>query len=171
VPRSIPAEALYDACVAGDTAAVSRLPSGGTQLNLSGPDFQHPASNTTPLIAAAASGHTDIMRMLLARAPNTAVDQMDMMNVTALLTAALYHNADTIRVLADYGADVNFLAPGQLRFTPLRCTVGPIQPGAPPRRPDPDGERGAAAVRALLRLGAGSSPQHHPQAGAGNPFF
>jgi hypothetical protein len=44
---------LYDACLAGDAAAVSRLlPAGGTRVNLSGPTYQSPyTSKTTPLIA------------------------------------------------------------------------------------------------------------------------
>ena len=43
-------QALYDACVTGDAAAVSRLlPVGGTRLNLSGPRFQAPMNIHTRL--------------------------------------------------------------------------------------------------------------------------
>jgi len=55
----IPAPALFNACGAGDAAAVSRLlPAGGTPLNLSGPSFQAPDTMTTPLIVAAWCGYT-----------------------------------------------------------------------------------------------------------------
>jgi ankyrin repeat protein len=45
---------------------------------------------------------------LLARAPNTVVDHVDANGVTAMAVAALYHHADILRLLADYGANVNF---------------------------------------------------------------
>ena len=82
---TIPAQALYEACVRGDAAAVSRLlPAGGTPLNLSGPDFHSDADKDTPLMVASIQGHTDIVRMILERAPNTAVDYMDTIGNTAL---------------------------------------------------------------------------------------
>jgi len=158
--QSIPARALFMACFHGDAAAVSRLlPAGGTPLDLSGPRFQHPDhQKSTPLIVAAEGGHTDIVRMILERAPKTAVDYKDVIHASALLMAALYHRADTIRVLVDRGANVNLV--GQQRATPLRCAVGPTNPGETARLPDPDGERQVAVVVALLRLDAGSSPPH-----------
>ena len=155
----IPAEALYSACLAGDAAAVSRLlPAGGSRLNLSGPRFQAPNSKGTPLIAAAALGHTEIVRMILERAPNTAVDHADVNGDTALRMAAEYHHADIVRLLADRGANLNVLS-GQGRTTPLRAAVLP-PPDEPPRDPDPDGARQLATVKALLRLGAGTLPPH-----------
>ena len=99
---SIPAQALYDACSTGDAAAVSRLlPTGGTRLNLSGPSFQTSATKSTPLIAAATHGHTEIVRLILERAPNTTVDHVDANDDTALLVATEYHHADIVRLLAD----------------------------------------------------------------------
>jgi hypothetical protein len=63
---------LLRACGDGDTAAMDRLlPVGGTELDLSGPAFQIPDTKSTPLIVAAKRGHTDIVRMILERAPNT----------------------------------------------------------------------------------------------------
>jgi ankyrin repeat protein len=154
---SIPAQALYEACAAGDAAAVSRLlPAGGTRLNLSRPRFQAPNTKRTPLIAAAACGHTEIVRMILERAPNTSVGQMDANDDTALLLAACYHHADTVRLLTDNGGNVNQVV-GQ-RNPPLRAAICEIHPDDPPRDPDPDGARELATVRALLRLGAGTLP-------------
>jgi len=59
-------------------------------------------------MVAALGGHVEIMRMLLARAPNTAVDDVDAMGFTALLMAAQYHHAAILRLLADHGANVGF---------------------------------------------------------------
>jgi ankyrin repeat protein len=102
---SMPAETLFT----GDAAAVSRLlPAGGTQLNLSSPIFQAADHKSTPLIAAARCGHTDIVRtILLERAPNTTVDYVDAHGHTALMMAAQYHHADILRLLADRGGNVD----------------------------------------------------------------
>jgi hypothetical protein len=44
----IPAAALYNACAAGDAAAVSTLlPRGGTPVNLSGPRSSSPTARTS----------------------------------------------------------------------------------------------------------------------------
>jgi len=96
MPRNISALALLNACQDGDAAAVSRLlPAGGTRLDLNGPPFPAPDThNMTPLIVAAWCGHTEIVRMLLERAPNTAVDYANALGATALLAAAQYHHAD-----------------------------------------------------------------------------
>jgi ankyrin repeat protein len=80
MPTRITAEALLNACARGDAAAVGRLlPAGGTPLNLSGPRFQSAANSCnfsrTPLMVAATLGHTDVVRMILDRAPNTTVDE------------------------------------------------------------------------------------------------
>ena len=155
---NINAQALFNACVVGDAAAVSRLlPVGGTPRNLSGPRFQCPDdTKSTPLIAAAMGGHTDIVRMILERAPNTPVDDAVATRATALMGSALYHHADIIRLLAARGANVN--AESQGGRTPLRLAVGRINPNASHRDPDPDGAWQIATVRALLRLGAGTLP-------------
>jgi hypothetical protein len=151
---NINAQALYNACYCGDAAAVSRLlPAGGTPRNLSGPAFQEPISKSTPLKVAAEGGHIEIVRMILERAPNTPVDHTGAICGTALCMAALFHHADTLRLLADRGANVNVA--GRQRFTPLRLAVGQINPDQPPRDPDPDGVRQLATVKALLQLGAG----------------
>ena len=149
----------------GDAAAVSRLlPAGGcrTELDLCGPAFQHPdpASKTTPLIVAAARGHTQIVRMILERAPNTKVDYADAVGFTALFVAAVYHHADILRLLADRCANVSVTS--QRRTTPLRHAVEDFPHMLPPRDPDPDGARQLSTVRALLRLGAGTLPSPRP---------
>jgi hypothetical protein len=86
MPKHFPAQALLAACTAGDVAAVSRLlPAGdpSSRLNLGGRRFQHPATKSTSIMVAALGGHIEIMRMLLARAPNTPVDDVDAMGFTA----------------------------------------------------------------------------------------
>ena len=132
------------------------LPSGGTHFNLSGAHFQEP-NKGTPLMAAAHFGHTDIVRMLLERAPNTAVDYATANGWTALIVAAMYHHADILVLLAGAGANVNYQQGGP-GFTTLRLPVQETPRAATPRDPDPDGARHIAAVRALLQLGAGSLP-------------
>ena len=107
-------------------------------------------------MVAAFHGHTEIVRMILERAPNTPVDDVDDAHgATALLAAAQYHHADILRLLAARGADVNFT---DGRSTPLRVAV--LQVRDPdlqrPRDPDPGGARQVATVRALLLLGAGT---------------
>jgi hypothetical protein len=153
--QDIPAQALYNACSTGDLAAVSRLLPGGTTLNLSGPTFRFLGNQSTPLTAAAAGGHADIVRMILKRAPRTAVDHMLATGATALLMAALYHNFDILGILADGGANLNFT--NQWRTSALFLAVD-ILPVAPFRGSDPDGARQIATVRELLRLGAGTLP-------------
>ena len=158
MPIHIPAEALFMACAIGDAAAVSRLvPAGGSELNLCGPNFQHPYHKSTPLSLAAQGGHIEIVRMILERAPNTAVDYTVAIGYTALFVAGQYHHADIVRLLAEHGASLN-VAAGTRVATPLRCAVGQMPPEAPPRLPDPGGARQVATVRALLRLGAGTPP-------------
>jgi len=125
------------------------------ELNLSGPRFQHPGNKCVPLIVATAGGHIEIVQMILELAPKTAVDHMDGDGVTALLVAAQTHRADIPRLLADHGANVNYV---DQRRTPLRLAVGRIPLGDNSRDPDPDGARQVATVLALLRLGAGTSP-------------
>jgi ankyrin repeat protein len=83
---------------------------GGTSLNLSGPNFQCHVSKNTPLMMAVMEGHTDIVRMILERAPNTAVDDVDGERgggVTPLMAAAGFHHADVLRQLAERGANIN----------------------------------------------------------------
>jgi hypothetical protein len=158
---NISAQALYTACAAGDAAAVSRLlPAGGTRLNLSAPPFKDPGTTSTPLMVAAFRGYTEVVRVLLERAPNTAVDAMNGNGGTALMATAWLHHADILRLLADHGANVNFM--DQWRHTPLRQAVAPMLSDPSPRDPDPDGARQVATVRALLRLGAGTPPPFLP---------
>jgi len=164
---SIPAEALFDACCSGDAAAVSRLlPAGGTSLDLSGQNFRCPNFKNTPLLVAVLEGHADIVRMILERAPNTAVDYATAQSFTALMAAAGYHHADILRLLADRGADMN--RSDLLGATPLCHAVAVCHPDQQPRAPDPEGKRQLATVRALLRLGAGTLPPRTPP--LGNPF-
>jgi len=154
---NINAAALYNACLAGDAAAVSRLlPAGGTPRNLSGQRFQFNNTKTTPLMAAAEGGHTEIVRMMLERARNTIVDYADAQGYTAQHMAVQYHNVDILRLLADCGANVNLAT--CRGDTALRLTVGRVNPDSRPRDSDPDGARQIATVKALLHIGAGALP-------------
>jgi len=145
---NVSAQALYSACLTGDAAAVSRLLLCCSRLNLSEPRFQHPDSKSTPLMAAAACGHTEIVRMVLERAPTTTVDHAD----TALRMAAQYHHFVILGLLADRGANPRFA--NKRRETPLSAAIVKIHPDEPPRGPDPDNSLQLATVRVLLRLGA-----------------
>jgi len=148
-------QALYTACFRGDAAAVSRLlPAGGTPRNLSGPSFQSHNNKSTPLIAAAQGGHTEIVRLMLKRARNTTVDHTNAHGDTAQLLSAQYHHVNILGVLADHGANVN-LADRQGN-TALCLAVAPIPADERPRDPDPHGARQLATVKALLQLDAGS---------------
>jgi ankyrin repeat protein len=159
---SISVKALHNACIRGDVAAVSRLlPARGTPLNLSGLRFQSSPHKTTPLMNASCGGHMDIVRLILDRARNTAVDHANQIGSTALLVAAQYHHADIVRLLADRGASVNHAGPEGR--TPLRVAVGQNHDcDAPPRDPDPDGLRLLNTVMALLQLDAGTLPSPPP---------
>ena len=130
------------------------LPEGGTELDLSGPAFQLPDDETkiTLLMLAAAGGHTDVVRMILERAPNTTVDSVDVRGFTALFVAAMFHHAEIVRLLAGRGANVNFASLGFT--TPLTEATKPQSPVQ--LADDPDGVRQRKAVRTLLRLGAGT---------------
>jgi hypothetical protein len=158
---SINAQALYSACFNGDAAAVSRLlPAGGTPRNLSGPRFQFNTDRNTPLIVAAARGHTEIVRMILQRARNTIVEHANAIGLTAQFVAAQYNHADILLLLASFGADVNFVdCRGD---TALLLAAAQTPPGASPRDPDPDGVRQLATVKALIQLGAGTLPPRPP---------
>ena len=117
-------------------------------------------------MVAGVSGRADIVRMIVERAPNTAVDHVSADGVTALLMAAGYHHAPSIRLLAEAGANVNLAGQNaqhrQQRTAPLRFAVQEVSHDMPPRDADPDGARQVAAVRALLRLGAGALPPPPP---------
>ena len=76
------------------------LPAGGARLHLSGTRVQCPNDKSSPLMVTATHGHADIVRMILARAPNTAVDYVGASGGTALVATAQYHHADILRLLA-----------------------------------------------------------------------
>ena len=161
IMTNINADALHNACVAGDAAAVSRLlPAGGTPRNLGGKRFQTPTDKNTPLIVAAGRGHTEIVRMLLQRAGNTIVDHVSAIGFTAAIMAAQYHHADIVRVLADHGANVNLAT--RRGSAALCLALAPVPSSALPRDPDCNGTRQVNTVKALLQLGAGTLPPCAP---------
>ena len=92
----IDASALYHACIDGDVETVARLlPSSSSdlsrrnarRLDLSDVMYRSPTTKTTPLIAAAGRGYTKIVKLILERAPDTAVDYVDARIATALFMA------------------------------------------------------------------------------------
>ena len=135
--ENIPADALMYACLAGDAAAVSRLLPAGTRVNLSGAEFQHPVDKSTPLILATTLGHTDIVRMILERAPNTAVGHVTATGATALLMAAQCHHYDilTLLLVAGRGGNVNLADKRARGGTPLRAAVDGVDHDERPRAP------------------------------------
>ena len=139
-----------------------QLPAGGTRLNLSGQAFQDPDDKRTPLMVAAEGGHTEIVRTILGRAPNTAADYVNAMGGMALMLAAQHHHADIVRLLGDHGANARLVYQRLWATTPLRCAVVATHPGNSPRGPDPGGARQVATVRALLRLGECTLPSPPP---------
>jgi ankyrin repeat protein len=124
-------------------------------------NLQKPGRRSLPPTGNTCLSVKGFLDMILERAPNTTADYADADGDTALISAARYQHADIVRLLADFGADVNWVDKGA-GFTPLFNAVLPIHPGLPPRHPDPDGARELAAVRALLRLGACTSPPSTP---------
>jgi hypothetical protein len=157
IMTNINPKGLYTACSNGDAAAVSRLLPAG---NLSGLRFQTPNSKSSPLMAAAARGHTDIVRIILQRAPNTTVGDDDTQGLTPHIVASQNHHADIVQLLADHGANVNLA--NRRGFTALCLAVEKSSPDKNVRSPDPDGARQLATVKALLRLGAGTLPPRAP---------
>jgi len=160
---------LYNACMDGDAAAVSRaLPA--TRLNLSGPRFQAPGGKSTPLMAAAQKGSAETVRIILKRAPNTAVDYVDATGDTALLVAARYHHADILGLLAVRSGNVDYVparghpaARRHLAFPPRRHDA----PRPRPRRREGGRHRtGAASARRRYAppppLAPASSPPRNP---------
>ena len=165
----IPALALIDACRSGDVAAVSRLlPAGGTPRDLSAQRFQdtHDRHKNTPLTLAASYGHIEIVRMILARAPNTTLDYGNATGGTALNLAATKHNADIIRLLVERGANVSSTSLQWMSPLIRAVTYYPARR----RDPDPDGSRQLSTVMALLQLDAGTIPPPPHPAPPAHPF-
>jgi len=167
---SINAEALFKACFSGDAAAVNRLLPGGTPRNLSGQRFhQFNADKTTPLMAAAGRGHTEIVRMILQRARNTPVDYANARGFTAQLLAVQYHHAGILSPLVGRGANVNLAT--RRGDTALNLAVSQIHEDDRPRDPDHDGARQAATVKVLLQLGASTLPPRPLPTQPSQPFY
>ena len=93
---------LYRAARLGDIAGVSALLSNGAKLDVTVARWPGDAG-WTPLMIAAAEGHTAVAQQLLDS--GATVDQRNARGRTALLFAAWYDHADTAAVLLDAGAD------------------------------------------------------------------
>lgn len=92
-------EKLLDAVEQGDAAEVSRYLDQGLDANSTGPQGH------TILMAASRLGHTEVVRLLLARKanPNRQAPTGD----TAVMLASLGGHAPIVKILADSGAELS----------------------------------------------------------------
>lgn len=93
---------LYRAARLGDIAGVAALLSDGAKPDATVARWAGDAG-WTPLMIAAAEGHTAVAQTLLES--GSPVDQRNARGRTALLFAAWYNHSDTAAVLLDAGAD------------------------------------------------------------------
>lgn len=94
---------LCDMAEDGDLEGVKRAVERGADVNARG------LFKMTPLMAAAAKGHEEIVKYLLSR-PETDVDTLNAGGTTALMTAARGGHLGTVKILlADPRCDVNTL--------------------------------------------------------------
>lgn len=91
-------QSIHAAIVAGNSDAVRKLISEGTDLNR-----QEPTSGSSPLITAALFNRVEIAKMLLDA--GAAIDNKNNDGSTALHTAAFFCRADMVKLLLDAGAD------------------------------------------------------------------
>jgi len=93
---------LWDAAAAGDGARVATLLDAGAEI-----DQQNPGAGgiPTPLIAAAFCGHTEVVRLLLARGAD--VHAVNSQGRSALVQAADQGHAEIVQLLAHAGSTVD----------------------------------------------------------------
>jgi hypothetical protein len=89
---------LLMAALKGDAAAVKEMAAKGAAID-------HSCGGLTPLIAAAANGHVEMTKHLLAN--GAAVNKKSERGPTALMQAAAKGSVELVRLLAEHGADVN----------------------------------------------------------------
>jgi uncharacterized protein len=92
---------ILTAAIAGDLAGVEQALADGESV-----DTQDSAG-TTALMNAAGSGHTELVKALLAKGARTDLVERRM-GANALLAAAIAGNAETLGLLLDAGMDVAF---------------------------------------------------------------
>jgi ankyrin repeat protein len=99
---------LYNAASGGDLENVRRLIKMGARVDFRSPD------NLTPLHIAAFSGHTEIVRLLLASGANKegANEESTDLARTPLILAVEQGHAEVVSTLIDASANVNYVAPG-----------------------------------------------------------
>ncbi|OQD77144.1 hypothetical protein PENDEC_c003G06013 [Penicillium decumbens] len=107
------ASALMEVVVQGDLAATQALLANGAD-----PSGNEIILDNRPLALAAASGHTDIVKLLLEH--GATLEAKDSVGLTALYWAVSENQLDTARCLLSRGADVNS---GIDDSTPLRSAM------------------------------------------------
>ncbi len=99
---------LYNAASGGDLENVRRLLKMGAEVNFRSPD------NLTPLHIAAFSGHTEIVRLLLASGADKEGAKKGSADLarTPLIFAVEQGHAEVVSTLIDAGANVNYVGTG-----------------------------------------------------------
>jgi len=126
--RSGKVRELISAAAAGDTSKVVQILNSGVNVNATFPRDDSELSGKTALIAAAARGHSDLVRALIKR--GATVDLKHYSGETALMFAADSGDKSTIEALLGAGANVNatVVSPHAGELTPLTITINTNHP-------------------------------------------
>jgi hypothetical protein len=114
-----PSTTIWVAAATGDLAVVQEHGAAGTSL-----DAREPSGGITPLIAAAAGGYTEVVRLLVESGAK--LETRDDNGTTALMVAVFLCHEETVKVLLKSGAEVNVKNNADL--TPLDTVSGEWNP-------------------------------------------
>ena len=101
------------ACVNRSTAMVEKLVQAAADPNISDP------TGETPLMVCARTGSVDAVKLMIARGADVNVKETQR-EQTALMLAVAGKHSEVVRVLVDYGADVNARSRISTLDTPVR---------------------------------------------------
>jgi serine/threonine-protein phosphatase 6 regulatory ankyrin repeat subunit B len=137
--------ALTNAVYSGSIDTVRVLLEKGANINAKG------RNGITPLMAAAVGSETSIVRLLLDKKPDLS-PRTELEGFTALGRAAVSHKADTVRMLADEGANLEVLDDqGATPLVAAVCEKGPRESG---ESGEAYNEQITKTVKVLLEKGA-----------------